>query len=79
MGTSNWTDLTASLRAFDASEGLYYGGPLGDKRGNATVKQPFHPTFKIVPPKNITYAYMEVFATRTLNPISYMLYPIPQP
>merc|ERR1719506_1691924 len=37
MGTSNWSDLTASLQAFDKSEGLYYGGPLGNERSNAAV------------------------------------------
>ena len=67
MGTSNWSDLTASLQAFNKSEGLYYGGPLGNERSNATFKRPFDPTLKIIPPKNITYAYIEVFETHTLN------------
>ena len=65
MGISNWSDLTASLKAFGESEGLYYGGPLGNERSNATVKRPFDPTLKKMPPKNITYAYIEVFGART--------------
>ena len=58
VGVANWTDLQAAKAAFNRSQRLHYGGPLGDDL-NATIAEQFTPVVRLSD-KNVTTAYLEV-------------------
>ena len=73
VGVANWTDLQAAKAAFNRSQGLHYGGPLGDDL-NATIAEQFTPAVRLSD-QNVTTAYLEVCRHGSTDLTSHLVTP----